>query len=301
MRRPTVRALTRPLVLAAAATAIPLATAVPAASDGIVVGGFPIDAADSPYTVALSSRDRFGGTRSGQFCGAVAVGRTTVLTAAHCLGEDVLGKPPGKVRDLKVIAGRTDLRTDEGQEIPVSEAWVNPAYDNISNAGDFAVLTLAEELPEKAVIPMAAAGDSAYAAETSATVYGWGDITGAGDYPSGLRAARVRVLPDALCERAYPGSSDGTYRADAMLCAGQRVGGRDACQGDSGGPLVAEGRLVGLVSWGSGCGRPGSPGVYTRVSDVLKKLGWDRPAEEAKQRVPGEGRGKVPGKPVRLP
>ncbi|MEV7991229.1 serine protease [Streptomyces sp. NPDC086077] len=301
MRRPFVRALARPLVLAAAVTAIPLAMAVPAASDGIVVGGFPIDAADSPYTVALSSRDRFGGTRSGQFCGAVAVGRTTVLTAAHCLGEDVLGKPPGKVRDLKVIAGRTDLRTDEGQEIPVRETWVNPAYDNISNAGDFAVLTLAEELPEKAVIAMAAAGDAAYAAETSATVYGWGDITGAGNYPNSLRAARVRVLPDALCDRAYPGSDDGAYRADAMLCAGLRVGGRDACQGDSGGPLVAQGRLIGLVSWGSGCGRPGSPGVYTRVSDVIKKLGWDSPAQTSERRAQGEGRGKVPEKPVRLP
>ncbi|MFI9615346.1 serine protease [Streptomyces sp. NPDC052023] len=296
MRRPFVRAWARPLVLAAAATAIPLATAVPAASDGIVVGGFPVDSRDSPYTVALSSRDRFGGTRSGQFCGAVAVGRTTVLTAAHCLGEDVLGRPPGQVRDLKVIAGRTDLRSDEGKEIAVRETWVNPAYDNISNAGDFAVLTLAEELPENALIAMAPAGDSAYTAETNATVYGWGDVTGAGDYPYALRAARVRVLPDALCEDAYPGSSDGTYRADAMVCAGQRVGGRDACQGDSGGPLVAEGRLIGLVSWGSGCGRPGSPGVYTRVSDLLRKLGWDRPAQ-ASQAAPDEVRGSAPKRP----
>ncbi|MBG0852004.1 serine protease [Streptomyces spinoverrucosus] len=277
MRRRTIRALARPLVLAAAAAAIPLVTPTTAAADGIVVGGFPIDSADSPWTVALASRDRFGGTRSGQFCGAVAVGRTTVLTAAHCLGEDVLGTSPGKVRDLKVVTGRTDLRSADGQEISVRETWVNPAYDGVSNAGDFAVLTLAENLPDKAVIAMAAAGDPAYAAETAATVYGWGDVTGAGDYPYHLRAASVRVLPDALCEQAYPGSADGTYRADSMLCAGERVGGRDACQGDSGGPLVAQGRLIGLVSWGSGCGRPGSPGVYTRVSDVIRKLGWDRP------------------------
>jgi secreted trypsin-like serine protease len=54
-----------------------------------------------------------------------------------------------------------------------------------------------------------------------------------------------------------------------MRCAGDPQGGKDACQGDSGGPLVARGLLVGLVSWGSGCGQAENPGVYTRVSAVL--------------------------------
>ncbi|MFI1358947.1 serine protease [Streptomyces sp. NPDC020898] len=279
MRHPFVRALSRtltlPLALVAAAAVIPLASAVPVAADGVVVGGFPVDVSEGPWTVALSSRDRFGGTRAGQFCGGVAVAPTTVLTAAHCLGEDVLGAPPHRVQDLKVIAGRTDLTSAQGKEIAVRETWVNPGYDKISNAGDFAVLTLGEVLPQGSVIGMAAAGDPAYQPGTSATVYGWGDITGGGDYARSLRAARVRVLTDALCERAYPGSADGTYRADSMLCAGEAGGGPDACQGDSGGPLVAQGRLVGLVSWGSGCGRPGSPGVYTRISNVVRTMGWD--------------------------
>ncbi len=86
------------------------------------------------------------------------------------------------------------------------------------------------------------------------------------------------MLPDARCEEAYPAGSDGTYLPESMLCAGEVQGGRDACQGDSGGPLVAQGRLIGLVSWGSGCGRAGSPGVYARVSDVLRVLGGRRGA-----------------------
>ncbi|MFF3349358.1 serine protease [Streptomyces sp. NPDC002779] len=275
MRRPLVRALAGPLVLAAAAAVIPLASAAPAAADNVVVGGFPVEASDSPWTVALSSRDRFGGTRSGQFCGGVAVGPSTVLTAAHCLDEDVLGGPPGQVADFSVIAGRTDLRTKEGQEIKVRETWVNPGYDDATNVGDFAVLTLAESLPKGSVIAMAPAGDPAYVAGTRAMVYGWGDATGSGNYPSGLRAARLQVLSDTLCRQAYPGGAGGSYSADSMLCAGEVHGGPDACQGDSGGPLVAGGRLVGLVSWGGGCGRAGSPGVYTRVSHALKTLGWD--------------------------
>ncbi|MEV7791359.1 serine protease [Streptomyces sp. NPDC087512] len=278
MRRLFARALAGPLVLAAAATAIPLVSAAPASADSVVVGGFPVDVSDSPWTVALSSRDRFGGTRAGQFCGGVAVGRTTVLTAAHCLAKEVLGSPPEKVSDLKVIAGRTDLLSDEGAEIPVRDVWVNPAYDDATNAGDFAVLTLSQALPAGSTIGMAAEGDPAYTPEAGAFVYGWGDSSGAGDYANGLRASRVRVLPDAECERAYPGGGDGTYHAGSMLCAGEEAGGRDACQGDSGGPLVAQGRLIGLVSWGSGCGRPGSPGVYTRVSAALRALGWETAA-----------------------
>ncbi|MER7641476.1 serine protease [Streptomyces sp. NPDC126522] len=276
MRGPLARALTRPLVLAAAASAIPLVSAVPAAADSIVVGGFPVDVSVSPWTVALSSRDRFGGTRAGQFCGAVAVDRTTVLTAAHCMADDVLGAPPHRATDLKAITGRTDLLSDRGREIAVRTVSVNPAYDPATNAGDFAVLTLAEPLSQSSVIKMAPSGDPAYAPGTAATVYGWGDLTGSGDYAGSLHGASVHVLPDARCEEAYPAGSDGTYLPESMLCAGEVQGGRDACQGDSGGPLVAQGRLIGLVSWGSGCGRAGSPGVYTRVSDVLRALGGHR-------------------------
>ncbi|MCG7206266.1 MULTISPECIES: S1 family peptidase [Streptomyces] len=275
MRRPSAPVLIRPLILAAVTAVIPLAGPPPAVADSVVVGGFPIDVSQAPWTVALSSRDRFGGTRAGQFCGGVAIGRTTVLTAAHCLADEVVGGPYGPVGDLKVIANRTDLLSAQGQEIPVTVARVNPGYDAEANTGDFAVLTLARPLPGSAVVPMAAEGDTAYTPGTGALVSGWGDTTGGADYARRLHAARVHVLPDETCERAYPGNADGTYQPHSMLCAGESRGGPDACQGDSGGPLVADGKLIGLVSWGSGCGRPGSPGVYTRVSEAVRALSPD--------------------------
>ncbi|MGD3110309.1 serine protease [Streptomyces sp. YGL11-2] len=259
----------RPSVPAAfGALALILAVPTSAAADGVVIGGKPVRPSSSPWAVALASHQRFGTQRSGQFCGGVLVGHATVVTAAHCLGKEVLGLPWKEVRDLRVVVGRDNLADGGGQEVQVAHVWVNPRYNSWTNEGDMAVLTLQEQVRNRP-IRIADEDDGAYRPGSAATVYGWGDTTGEGSYASQLRSARVNVLRDSVCARAYPGSADGTYKAASMMCAGAPKGGRDACQGDSGGPLVVHGRLVGLVSWGTGCGQAGSPGVYARASALL--------------------------------
>ena len=66
-----------------------------------------------------------------------------------------------------------------------------------------------------------------------------------------------------------------------MRCAGYARGGVDACRGDSGGPLVCHKNrkwyLMGVVSWGAGCGLMGRYGVY---ADVLRLKRW---IQETKQ------------------
>jgi trypsin len=263
-------------VIAAAVTllpalAVPLAgPATPAAANGVIVGGTPTTTDQEPWVVALSSRTRFGAARSGQFCGGVAVGPRTVITAAHCFGQEALGVSDWQqLPDLRVIQGRTDLTGVAGEELKLSQVWVNPAFDPSTNAGDVAVITLDQALPSGAAIAMAQPSDTQlYQDGAQAEVFGWGDTTGRGDYADSLRSAAVTVFPDTTCEKAYPGSTDGTYVKSTMMCAGATGGGRDACQGDSGGPLVVAGRLVGLVSWGSGCAQAAFPGVYTRISAV---------------------------------
>ncbi|MEN8652404.1 serine protease [Streptomyces sp. 21So2-11] len=272
MCRSYARSFAGVLALAAAAAVAPQVSVAPAAADSVVIGGQAVQVAKTPWVVAVASRDRFGGTRAGQFCGGVLVAPNKVVTAAHCVSQDVLGVPLGRLPDLRVVAGRSDLRETGGQEIPVSGVRINPEYDVSTNSGDLAVLTLARALPADQAVAIAGKGDAAYEPGTAAVVYGWGDTTGRGTYPYALRAAPVSVLPDAACERAYPGFTNGRYTAATMLCAGDPAGGHDACQGDSGGPLVAGGRLIGLVSWGSGCGQAQNPGVYTRMSAAAPQL-----------------------------
>nr|XP_026654385.1 plasminogen-like [Zonotrichia albicollis] len=64
--------------------------------------------------------------------------------------------------------------------------------------------------------------------------------------------------------------------SDKALCAGAWAGGTDSCQGDSGGPLVCYHAdtdryyLIGIASFGVGCGRPRYPGIYVRLSQYRK-------------------------------
>ena len=85
-----------------------------------------------------------------------------------------------------------------------------------------------------------------------------------------LMEAKVRLFTDDECDEFYD-----DVISQGMFCAGDSKGQVDACSGDSGGPIgiddlsVTKFTLTGIVSWGTGCGRAGKPGVYTEVSKFL--------------------------------
>jgi len=250
-----------------------LAAVVPVPAYAIV-GGVPTSTEQHPWMVALASRSVYGDSRSGQFCGGTLVTPTKVVTAAHCLYDESTMQPVVRP-DLKVIVGRTDLSSSEGSEVAVSQVWIDPNYSMSSNMWDVAVLTLATPQPQQEVLPLVGQGRTLpYRPGTMATVLGWGDLQGDGQYPMTLHSVSVPMDANAVCAQDYPPGSASEFQAGAMVCAGeQATGGRDACQGDSGGPLVVDGQLVGLVSWGTGCAEAGHPGVYTRLaamSDVVR-------------------------------
>ena len=103
-----------------------------------------------------------------------------------------------------------------------------------------------------------------------ATVTGFGTTDENAEEPSTrLLTVDINIISNTDCKNKN--SVYSTKVVDSMICGGSVLGGKDACKRDSGGPLVqgpSQGAktLIGVVSWGQGCGQALYPGVYTRVS-----------------------------------
>jgi len=104
-------------------------------------------------------------------------------------------------------------------------------------------------------------------------VTGWGSLNSRRSKPAILQELLLPIVNQETCALAYFWVN---RISNKMICAGIARGGKDACDGDSGGPLVCninkKWNLVGITSWGDQkvCGKPGSPGVYTRVTQFQK-------------------------------
>ncbi|VEN56308.1 unnamed protein product [Callosobruchus maculatus] len=76
-----------------------------------------------------------------------------------------------------------------------------------------------------------------------------------------LREADLTIVNNEECQKKV--EEPVTKR---MICATGGKTRKDTCKFDSGGPLEHNGTLVGIVSWGRGCGIKNMPGVYTNIA-----------------------------------
>ncbi|XP_028179310.1 protein masquerade, partial [Ostrinia furnacalis] len=237
---------------------------------GRVMGGADGERGEWCWQVALiNSLNQY-------LCGAALIGTHWVLTAAHCVTNIVRS---GEAIFVRV--GDHDLTRKYGspgaQTLRVATTYIHHNHNSQTLDNDIALLKLLgkAELKEGVCLVCLPARGVSHAAGKRCTVTGYGYMGETGPIPLRVREAELPIVSDAECVRKVNAVTEKIFiLPTSSFCAGGEEG-NDACQGDGGGPLVCQDdgfyELVGLVSWGFGCGRRDVPGVYVKVSSFI---GW---------------------------
>jgi len=273
--------------------------------EGQIIGGVETGVNEYPWQVVLTITftSRYTGRQDSFRCGGSVISDQWVLTAAHCFAES---GGVGDLTRLLVDLGDHDLSTvfetdSFVQFVPVDENHVlrrelqfgeiipdnitlivHPQYEqkNGIENHDYALIKLPSRIDWNRysnIRPICLPTTEFFNFE-AAIATGWGfTVANIQSFPDKLQEVTVRVISNAECNSIYNG-----IITDYMICAGDQDGqSRDACSGDSGGPLIATKagnsgevpgqnyELFGISSFGPGCGVPGRPGIYSRVSEAI--------------------------------
>jgi secreted trypsin-like serine protease len=224
-----------------------------------IVGGQPADEGQFPWMAAITTRE----DPDVGYCGGSLIADDLVLTAGHCFGDN-------GIADLVVRHG--DVTLAEADTYAIEDVIVAEGFDH-DLEHDWAVVELAEPVPDAEPIPLATADDDDW---TSFEVAGWG-VTGHTAPSPVLRWAEVPYITDAECGEIAE-AEEWEYFPQTQMCAGVLEAGAEvnACPVDSGGPLMAEvdGETVvaGIVSWGSDCYAAPEAGVYASVGAQIDDI-----------------------------
>ncbi|XP_028031503.1 trypsin-2-like [Bombyx mandarina] len=214
-------------------------------ADSRIVGGHETTIEDHPYQVSFIVNNSY-------FCGGIILSQDWIMTAAHCAQN---------VDPTTVVLRAGSTFRKNGTIIPIALVASHPEYDDPAFDKDVAVMKTVKPMEfGETMQPVALPALGAKLEPNSEIVVsGWGrTVQGAPTIPDRLMNVTLDVVSHFKCNLSYY-----LDLTDNMWCAGNFfLGGKGTCQGDSGGAAVQNGTVMGIVSFGRGCGQPLSPSVF---------------------------------------
>ncbi|GLV36695.1 Serine Protease Immune Response Integrator [Carabus blaptoides fortunei] len=223
--------------------------------DGSSLGKIEASPHEFPHMAAL-----IYGDNNNIYCGGSLISEQYVVTTAHCLNSKSAG-PVKKVRlgDFNIASSADDA---DVQEFTVVSAIAHPDY----------------KVPK--IIMTSVSSIDEQIGTDKAVATGWGLLEFSGERSEKLMKVELDLYTNEECSEYYkdkvgsrklPEGITGT-----MICSGGKTEAKSTCQGDAGGPLqILRGgkpnvyNIIGVISFGIGCGNINSPEVASRISSYV--------------------------------
>jgi secreted trypsin-like serine protease len=137
-----------------------------------IIGGQDIHTGDSPFDAEWIVGISMG-------CGGSWINQETILTAAHCFGNQPTASQQYSITKKTADGTREHIANFNGDAVTIHQA-----YDNNQLTHDIAVIRLCGYTEEHAIVNLPAA-DESFEQFSSFWVYGWGNRNPnyGGDYP----------------------------------------------------------------------------------------------------------------------
>jgi secreted trypsin-like serine protease len=218
------------------------------------------------------------------FCGGVLVSNINVLTAAHCLfkrkiivdsiaidlQENVFHETIASIFTVYIGVFNQEIDKQDNRNVyKIESITLHKDFDRTNLLNDIGLLKLMEPVKKTIKtdyiclpnfnINVIQANDKLYAV-------GFGLVASNSLFSSNLlRQVDLKMYPFETCNNTLSEiKSDST----SQLCVGDLTQSKDTCQGDSGSPLMYNYMnrwyVIGIVSYGRGCGIPEYPGIKSR-------------------------------------
>ncbi|MBD1557842.1 serine protease [Vibrio sp. S9_S30] len=205
-------------------------------------------------------------------CGASYIGNNYMLTAAHCVSRY---QTPDAIR---VKFSPNNYSSEPEKTVLVTQIILHPSYNKQGDQSyDVAVLKIDNVLQGVETVTLPTLPLNQYVVPgVSLEAVGLGTKVIGNIKPSKLQHVSIEYVSNETCINSQEFLNE-TNIGVTNFCAGDATGAglKDTCTGDSGGPLIlrsgTQSMQLGIVSFGIGCAKPNTYGVYT---DVPKMVSW---------------------------